>query len=118
MPSEKILKDCAIAHAHDTEIRLCKFREPETPQREAFQHLRQQLTSRPVFALPNFSRPHNLDRDMSSYQFECAILQKQPGKAFSVVRYQSYCRKDTVRSYHANERECYAVVLGTTSLCP
>lgn len=94
------------------------FTDLTTFQREAFDILKQRITSPSVLALPKSGPPYPLHCDASTYSLGCALLQKQPDGTLRPVGYWFYSLNETERDYHVTERECCAVVCATTSLHP
>ena len=94
------------------------FENPTDEELEAFETLKQRMTSPPVLALPRHGKPYIVDTDASAYQLGCALLQEQDDETYKPVGYWSYSLNDTERNYSPTERECYSVVWSVTTLRP
>lgn len=86
-----------------------KFRWSEAAE-EALVQLKAVLTSAPVLANPDYSRPFIIETDASQLAVGAALLQKfDEGKR--IIGYFSKKLSSTQRKYSATERECLGVLL-------
>ena len=72
---------------------------------EAFEKLKKAMTSAPVLALPDMSKPFEVETDASDYAIGGVLLQDG-----HPVAYESRKLKDAERRYAAHEKELLAVV--------
>ena len=86
------------------------FENPTKDQLNAFENLKDRLTSPPVLALRKSGMSYRLDTDSSDYQLGCTLLQEQEDDVWHPVGYLSKLLNETERRYSPTERECYAIV--------
>ena len=94
---------------------------PPSAAVEAFEELKERLTSPPVLVLPRRDCPYMIDTDASAYQLGASLLQRQDADKpteWMPVGYWSRTLNAAERNYSATERECLAVVWAVTSLRP
>ena len=77
---------------------------------EAFCHLKTRLTSAPILALPDWSKPFTLDTDASDTGVG-AVLSQSNGGDETVVAYGSRTLSKSERHYCATKKELLAVVV-------
>lgn len=77
---------------------------------EAFSELKSVLTSAPVLANPDFSRPFTIESDASDTAVGAALVQDYEGDT-RVVAYFSKKLSRTQRAYSSVEKECLGVLL-------
>ena len=77
---------------------------------QAFNFLKTQLTSAPILALPNWSRPFILDTDASDMGIGAVLSQLQQDGSEYVVAYASRVLTKQERNYCVTHRELLAVV--------
>ena len=75
----------------------------------AFQSLKQALTSFPILKLPNMSEPFILQTDASDRGIGAVLLQEEQGKKLPIA-YASRKLKGAETSYATIEKECLAIV--------
>lgn len=80
-------------------------------EKEAFQRIKHALTSAPVLACPDFSRPFLLQTDASTQGLEAVLTQNLEGGE-RVIAYASRTVNQAEKNYSATELECLAVVWG------
>ena len=76
---------------------------------EAFETLKQQLTSSPILAYPDMNLPFILDCDASNYGLGGVLSQVQEGKE-RVIAYASFSLTKPERNYCVTRKELLAVV--------
>lgn len=76
----------------------------------AVQHLKQVLVSKPIFRLPDPSRPYRLYTDASNYAIGCVLTQVDDNGEEYVVLYDSITLHKEQRGWGITDREAYAVV--------
>jgi hypothetical protein len=74
-------------------------------QQESFDKLKECLTSPPVLAMPDFSKPFSVECDASQYALGGILLQE--GRP---VAYESRVLSSAEQNYDTRDRECLAVV--------
>ena len=82
-------------------------------QQEAFEDLKNALTSEPVLALPDFTKPFILMTDGSATGLGAVLGQDHGDKKERVVAYASKKTGPLERNYSACESECLALVWAT-----
>ncbi|OWZ02371.1 Gag-pol fusion protein [Phytophthora megakarya] len=75
----------------------------------AFTEVKQILTTRPLLAYPNFSRPFRLETDASKTGLGASLMQDD-GNGRRPVAYTSKVNSQTEANYGITELECAAVV--------
>ena len=85
---------------------------------EAFEELKKQLTSPPILAHPDFSKPFFLECDASLFQIGLILSQNDEEGRSRVVYYASRLLSAPERNYSATERECLAVLEGVRTFRP
>ena len=83
----------------------------------AFEELRQSLSSAPVLAFPDFSRPFILDTDASDVGIGAVLSQVDDEGRERVVVYGSRLLSKPERRYCVTRRELLAVIFFTHQLC-
>lgn len=78
----------------------------------AFNKLKQYLTSPPIMQAPNFSFPFVLELDACEYGIGCVLTQEIENKKY-VIAYASRTLTTSERKYSAVEREALAIVWAT-----
>jgi len=81
-----------------------------TEQEEAFNTIKDKLTTRPVLAIFNPEAPTEVHTDASAIGIGAILLQKVDGKMVVVAYYSRQTTADQ-RCYHSSELETMAVVL-------
>ena len=84
----------------------------------AFEELRQQLTSAPVLAYPDFSQQFILDTDVSDLGIGAVLSQVNEAGQERVVAYGSHLLMKAERNYCVTRRELLAVVAFTAQFRP
>ncbi|KAH9329514.1 hypothetical protein KI387_001622 [Taxus chinensis] len=74
-------------------------------QQQAFELLKQKLTSQPVLALPNYGKPFEVQTDASDYAIGGVLMQEG-----HPVAYESRKLNDRERNYPVHEKEMTAIV--------
>ena len=82
-------------------------------QQSAFEDLKTALTSEPVLALPDFSRPFILQTDGSATGLGAVLAQEHEKGQESVIAYASKKTGPLEQKYSACESECLALVWAT-----
>lgn len=77
---------------------------------EALENLKLVLTSAPILASADFSKPFNIHCDASDIAVGGVLTQMQDGVE-RVIAYMSQKLTDTQRRYHTTEKECYAIIV-------
>ena len=77
---------------------------------QAFNTLKQKLTSAPVLALPNWSKPFLLDTDASETGIGAVLSQVQDDGSECVMAYASRLLSKQERNYCVTRKELLAVV--------
>ena len=84
----------------------------------AFDTLRQKLTSPPILAFPDFSKPFILDTDASDVGLGAVLSQVQSDGSEHVVAYGSRVLSKAERKYSVTRRELLTVVVFITHFRP
>jgi hypothetical protein len=79
-------------------------------QHEAFERLKACLTSPPILAYPNFTKPFVLYTDASTFALGAILSQKDDQNKEHVIAYASRTLNRHERNYSVTEMECLAVV--------
>merc|ERR1711884_184619 len=81
-------------------------------QEEAFNTLKEALSSKPVLVHPDFNSPEPfiLDADASGYGLGGVLSQKQPDGTERVIGYDSATLSKAERNYTTTRKECLSVV--------
>jgi hypothetical protein len=79
-------------------------------QNEAFEALKERLTTPPILAYPDFEKPFILYTDASSFALGAILAQKDDEKKEHVLAYASRTLNKHERNYGVTELECLAVV--------
>jgi len=79
------------------------------PQRNAFNALKDALTTSPILTIYEEGRPIILNTDASGVGIGAILMQKDDDDALRVISYYSYKLNDCERKYSASELECLAV---------
>jgi hypothetical protein len=87
-------------------------------QQEAFQKLKDVLTSTPILKLPDNSKPFILHTDASNIALGVVLEQLDDDGKQRVVAYLSRTLNDAEKNYSTTERECLAIVWATKILRP
>ena len=92
---------------------------PATPlQQQAFDRLKEALTTPPVFALPRRGRINVLDVDACGTQVGATLLQEQDDEKLQPVAYISRRLATNELAYGVTEKECLATVWASLKLRP
>jgi len=92
---------------------------PATPlQQQAFDRLKEALTTPPIVALPWRGRQYVPDVDACGTQLGAALLQEQDYGKLQPVAYISLRLATNEPPYGVTEKECLAVVWASRKLCP
>lgn len=78
--------------------------------KEAFERLKQELTSPPTLRVYNPSAETELHTDVSSHGLGAILLQKQSNGHFGPIAYYSKATNDSEKNYHSFELETLAIV--------
>lgn len=78
---------------------------------ESFKKLKVALTTAPILAMPDYSKPFIIQCDSSLYGIGCVLIQGE-GKDERVIAYMSQKLTTAQQNWHTTERECYAVLAG------
>src|SRR5215216_4706688 len=79
-------------------------------QQIAFENLKQCLTTPPILAYPEFTKPFILYTDTSTYTLGVILSQKDDDKKEHVIAYASRTLNKHERNYSITELECLAVI--------
>ncbi len=79
-------------------------------QKVAFEKLKEALTTAPVLAYPDFSKPFVVDTDESDVAIGAVLGQSDAEGHFRVITYGSRVLNKAERNYSVTERECLSVV--------
>ena len=102
---------------HRLTERNCRFK--WTPECQcSFEELKYKLTTAPVLAYPDFSKPFILDTDASDFGIGGVLSQKGNDGEEHVVSYASRSLSKTERRYCVTRRELLAVVVFTQHFRP
>jgi len=92
---------------------------PTTPlQQQAFDRLKEALTTPPILALPRRGRKYILDLEACGTQVGAALLQEQNDRKLQPVAYISRRLATDEHPYGVTENECLAVVWASLKLRP
>ena len=89
----------------------------EDEQREAFEKLKNALTTAPVLARPNFSKPFYVQCDASGSALGAVLVQEYEDGEHPIL-YISRALSAAERNYTTTERECLALVWSLKRLRP
>ena len=89
-----------------------------TECRQAFEELKAELTTAPVLAYPDYSRPFILDTDASDSGIGAVLSQYDDNGQECVVAYASRMLSKAERRYCVTRRELLAVVVFTQQFRP
>ena len=87
-------------------------------QQEAFELLKHRLTTAPVLARPDFSKPFILQTDASSTAVGGVLTQVNDEGDEHPIVYFSRVLTSAERNYTTTERECLAIIVGIKKLRP
>ena len=87
----------------------------ETPEQEAFEALKSRLTSSPILACPDFTRPFQFQTDASTSGLGAVLTQFFPDGEW-VIAYASRTLNAAEKNYSPTELEYLAVVWGIRRL--
>ena len=85
---------------------------------EAFENLKQLLTSAPVLSLPRDDLPVSIETDASDYQIGVVLMQTHEDGEKHPVGYWSRTLQPAERNYSTTEKECLALVWSCQILRP
>ena len=85
-----------------------------SPQKDAFQKIKQMLTSTPVLVPYNSTRPTKISADSSSYGLGAVLTQKQKDGLWKPVTYASRSLTETEKRYAQVEKEALASLWACT----
>lgn len=77
---------------------------------EAFNKLKIALTSAPILAMPDFSKPFQVQSDSSDMAVGAVLIQHYDGRDH-VIAYMSQKLSPTQQKYSVTERECLSLIL-------
>ena len=80
----------------------------QEPQQKAFDLLKEKLTTAPILAYPDFSKPFVLHTDASTHSIGAVLCQEQEGQE-RVLQYASRSLNPAERNYSTSEKECLSV---------
>ena len=83
----------------------------------AFETLKGEITSRPVSAYPDFSKPFRLYTDASNIGLVAILAQKQEGKE-KIICCASWTLNNAETNYSTTKKECLAIVWGVQVFQP
>lgn len=86
-------------------------------QQNAFEKLKEALTSAPVLTCPDFAKPFTLQTDASNLGVGAALIQYH-GEVPHVIAYASRTLNEREQKYSVTEKECLAVVWGIEKFKP
>lgn len=86
-------------------------------QQLAFENLKKALTSAPILAYPDFTKPFLLTCDASN-QAISAILSQGPIGSDRPIAYASRTLNKAESNYSVTEKECLAIIFGTKTFRP
>lgn len=89
----------------------------QNDQQLAFESLKSALTSAPILAYPDFTKPFVLTCDASNYAIS-AILSQGPIGNDSPIAYASRTLNKAECNYSVTEKECLAILFGTKTFRP
>ena len=84
----------------------------DTPQQEAFDKLKERLTTAPVLTFPNFDKPFYLATDASGIGLGAVLMQKTSEGKLKPIAYASRKLAKAEGNYAATDLEALAVVWG------
>ena len=82
----------------------------QEPQQQAFQYLKNKLTSAPVLAYPDFDREFIVHTDAFTVGLGAVLSQKDKQGLEHAIAYASRSLNKAERNYTTTEQECLAVV--------
>ena len=88
------------------------------PQQQAFDRLKEALTTPPVFALPRRGREYVLDVDACGTQVGAALIQERDDGKLQPVAYVCRWLATKKLPYGVTEKECLEVVWASLKLRP
>ena len=80
----------------------------QEPQQKAFDLLKEKLTTAPILAYPNFSKPFVLHTDASTHSIGAVLCQEQEVQE-RVLQYACRSLNPAERNYSTSEKECLSV---------
>lgn len=84
---------------------------------QAFENLKDALSSAPVLAFPDFTQPFQLETDASDVGVAAILSQVQSGEEH-VIAYASRTLSKAEKKYTVTEKECLAVLFGVKQFRP
>ena len=84
----------------------------------AFTKLKDMLTSPPVLAHPDFTKPFIVSTDASNFAVGAVLKQKGDDGKDHAIAYFSQCMNKAELNYSATEKECLAVILAVKKFRP
>lgn len=86
-------------------------------QQQAFESLKEKLSSTPVLACPDFTKLFTLQVDASDFGMGAALTQIRDGKEVAIA-FASRLLNERERKFSTTEKECLALVFGVKTFRP
>lgn len=91
---------------------------PKEEDLDAFESLKEALTSPPVLELPDLEKEYSIDADASAYQVGCALFQQGEDGIRHPIGFWSRSLNPAEKNYSAGEREALAIIFAVQTLHP